>query len=134
MCPDSHGNQLVTPVILNTFSEFKNASTYKILNTKIPRNIPGNPKVGCSVWTVPACMTNDPHYTTFDGQVFEYMGTSPYTYVKPCSGTAPAPFSYFEVKAKNELLGTESQLVVTVVLQSAISRFLIAKNLFESLY
>lgn len=63
----------------------------------------GNPFKGCSIKTVEACMSGDPHYQTFDGQYYEYMGTCPYTFVKPCTESALSPYEYFEVKAKNEL-------------------------------
>uniref|UniRef100_A0A0M3ISZ1 EGF-like domain-containing protein n=1 Tax=Ascaris lumbricoides TaxID=6252 RepID=A0A0M3ISZ1_ASCLU len=62
----------------------------------------GDPWKGCSMKTVKSCMSGDPHYTTFDGQGFDYMGTCPYVFVEPCNATLPKPYNYFSVKAKNE--------------------------------
>uniref|UniRef100_A0A915AFR0 Uncharacterized protein n=1 Tax=Parascaris univalens TaxID=6257 RepID=A0A915AFR0_PARUN len=62
----------------------------------------GDPWKGCLTKTVKSCMSGDPHYTTFDGQGFDYMGTCPYIFVEPCNATLPKPYNYFSVKAKNE--------------------------------
>uniref|UniRef100_F1KVG8 Zonadhesin n=1 Tax=Ascaris suum TaxID=6253 RepID=F1KVG8_ASCSU len=63
----------------------------------------GDPFVDCSQRTVTALISGDPHYRTFDGCHFDYMGTCPYYFVVPCNGTLPEPFGRFIIKAKNIL-------------------------------
>ncbi|VDM40137.1 unnamed protein product [Toxocara canis] len=70
----------------------------------------GDPWKGCTMKTVSACMSGDPHYTTFDGQHFDYMGTCPYVFVEPCNNTLPKPYNYFSVKAKNERPSPQSHV------------------------
>jgi hypothetical protein len=40
--------------------------------------------VSCEFRTKQACMSGDPHYTTFDGTYFHYMGTCPMYVMKAC--------------------------------------------------
>ncbi|KHN83259.1 IgGFc-binding protein [Toxocara canis] len=66
-----------------------------------PMGFTGNPRVSCAQRTVTASMVGDPHYTTFDGRSFDYMGLCPHYFVVPCNDTLPPPFGRFVVKAKN---------------------------------
>uniref|UniRef100_A0AC35EZ82 Uncharacterized protein n=1 Tax=Panagrolaimus sp. PS1159 TaxID=55785 RepID=A0AC35EZ82_9BILA len=78
-----------------------NATCTIFNNKKICTCLPGytgNPNVACNIRTKTACVSGDPHYTTFDGAVFDYMGTCPYYLMKPCNSNS------FSVIATNALL------------------------------
>ncbi|CAD6185210.1 unnamed protein product [Caenorhabditis auriculariae] len=59
--------------------------------------------LGCTAKTVQSCCNGDPHCTTFDGLHYDYQGTCPYVFSQPCK-TLSAPYSYYSVRAKNELV------------------------------
>uniref|UniRef100_A0A914E2E6 VWFD domain-containing protein n=1 Tax=Acrobeloides nanus TaxID=290746 RepID=A0A914E2E6_9BILA len=64
----------------------------------------GNPfdmKDGCRTFVVTASMWGDPHYTTFDGQKFDWHGICPYIYSMNCKPGNIAPYEDFKVKARN---------------------------------
>uniref|UniRef100_A0AC34GQ79 Uncharacterized protein n=1 Tax=Panagrolaimus sp. ES5 TaxID=591445 RepID=A0AC34GQ79_9BILA len=59
-----------------------NAECYVISHRKICQCLPGytgNPDTpeGCTLRTKKASLVTDPHFTTFDGTIFDYMGTCP---------------------------------------------------------
>ncbi|XP_010128119.1 PREDICTED: IgGFc-binding protein-like, partial [Chlamydotis macqueenii] len=59
---------------------------------------------GCSPESDLTCWaTGDPHYQTFDGKTFDFMGTCTYTLTKTCDPDPTLPV--FSVKAKNEHRG-----------------------------
>jgi hypothetical protein len=64
----------------------------------------GNPfdmKDGCRTFVATASMWGDPHYTTFDGQKFDWHGICPYIYSMNCKPGNIAPYEDFKVKARN---------------------------------
>ncbi|XP_067172896.1 IgGFc-binding protein-like [Apteryx mantelli] len=64
--------------------------------------VKGNPT--CVKDTESICWaTGDPHYRTFDGKNFDFMGTCTYTLSKTCTSDASLPV--FSVEAKNENRG-----------------------------
>jgi len=48
-----------------------------------------------------------PHYITFDGYRFHFMGECKYVFTRPCSPGTTLP--YFEVLSQNEYRGTRSR-------------------------
>lgn len=64
--------------------------------------VDGQPK--CVQETFSTCWaTGDPHYRTFDGQPFDFMGTCTYTLTKTCDPDPTLPV--FSIEAKNEHRG-----------------------------
>uniref|UniRef100_A0A914YTX4 Uncharacterized protein n=1 Tax=Panagrolaimus superbus TaxID=310955 RepID=A0A914YTX4_9BILA len=69
-----------------------NAECYVIHHKKICQCLPGytgspDTPEGCTLRTKKASLVTDPHYTTFDGTIFDYMGTCPYYVMKACDPT-----------------------------------------------
>ncbi|XP_057286893.1 IgGFc-binding protein-like [Pezoporus wallicus] len=64
--------------------------------------VDGQPK--CVQETFSTCWaTGDPHYRTFDGKPFDFMGTCTYTLTKTCDPDPTMPI--FSIEAKNEHRG-----------------------------
>lgn len=53
--------------------------------------------------TASCSLSGDPHYQTFDGHYYDFMGTCTYTIVKTC--TADRALPAFTVEVKNENRG-----------------------------
>uniref|UniRef100_UPI00398EC30B zonadhesin, like n=1 Tax=Pristiophorus japonicus TaxID=55135 RepID=UPI00398EC30B len=72
--------------------------------------------------------SGDPHYTTFDNEVHQFMGTCTYTLSKLCSTSAG--LTYFRVTASNEHRGRNKQVsyVKAVHVEAYDHRVTIMKN------
>lgn len=73
---------------------------------KIPTCVPVQAKVSC--WAM-----GDPHYHTFDGRNYDFMGTCTYVMAKKCAKGDDLP--YFEVLAQNEHRGNRRVSYVALV-------------------
>ncbi|KAM9427209.1 uncharacterized protein ACWYII_018907 [Salvelinus alpinus] len=60
---------------------------------------------------------SNPHYSTFDGANFRFVGPCTYVLTRVCSPSAPSetPLSHFSVEVKNELRGNSSVSAVQQV-------------------
>uniref|UniRef100_A0AC34GX29 Uncharacterized protein n=1 Tax=Panagrolaimus sp. ES5 TaxID=591445 RepID=A0AC34GX29_9BILA len=52
-----------------------------------PMGYTGDPRYGCNVKIARGCIRGDPHYSTFDGSYYTYMGTCPYTITQTYDGS-----------------------------------------------
>lgn len=73
-----------------------------------PTCVPKPPAVGVTCWAM-----GDPHYRTFDGRKYDFMGTCAYTMAKNCEKESDLP--YFEVVAENENRGNKRVSFVALV-------------------
>ncbi|KAK0394249.1 hypothetical protein QR680_000651 [Steinernema hermaphroditum] len=67
----------------------------------------GDPKKGCKK-SSNSGGNGDPHYHTLDGTYYDYHGTCPYFFSKPCKPSSSS--SYYVVKAKNKLYNPRSSV------------------------
>lgn len=71
-----------------------------------PTCVPKPTGVGATCWAM-----GDPHYRTFDGKNYNFMGTCAYTMAKNCGSDLP----YFAVHAQNENRGNKRVSFVALV-------------------
>jgi hypothetical protein len=90
ICPDNtSGDQCETilscdPPHLCGTDAICTVANHKI-NCDCPYGYTGNANVSCNLQTRQACLVTDPHFRTFDGASFDYMGTCPYYVMKACN-------------------------------------------------
>uniref|UniRef100_A0A914WIQ5 VWFD domain-containing protein n=1 Tax=Plectus sambesii TaxID=2011161 RepID=A0A914WIQ5_9BILA len=101
-CPDNtHGDNCETLLQCTETSCSANSDCFvrnHQLNCVCKAGFTADPNGVCTIKMRQACMSGDPHYTTFDGLTFDYQGTCPYTVTQPC-GYDIDP--YFSIKAQN---------------------------------
>lgn len=73
-----------------------------------PTCVPKPTGLGVNCWAM-----GDPHYKTFDGKKYDFMGTCAYTMAKNCEKRSDLP--YFEVIAQNENRGSKRVSFVALV-------------------
>jgi hypothetical protein len=82
-CPDAYsGTYCEHHITCNPNDCGPNAACTVFNHNKVcscPLGYTGDPRFGCNVKISRGCIRGDPHYTTFDGSSFTYMGTCPYT-------------------------------------------------------
>lgn len=83
------------------------ANTVCQMKGENPTCVP-KPEVGVTCWAM-----GDPHYRTFDGKKYDFMGTCAYTMAKNCEKGSDLP--YFEVLAQNENRGNKRVSFVALV-------------------
>ena len=52
-----------------------------------PPGTSGDPLVSCDLRSKQACLSGDPHFTTFDGTTFDYQGSCPYYIMTSCNSS-----------------------------------------------
>lgn len=56
---------------------------------------------GCDAPTAFAGASGDPHYVSFDGNVFDYQGTCPYIFSMNCKKGNLAPYEDYRIEARS---------------------------------
>lgn len=86
---------------------------FLLLDVKIITEKPSLPSEQSSLQFTTCWAMGDPHYSTFDGRRFDFMGTCTYVIAKNC--TADNNLQGFEVLAENENRGNRRVSYVGMV-------------------
>jgi hypothetical protein len=101
-CLDAYsGKHCETHITCGPHDCGKNASCNVFNHNKVcscPIGYSGDPRYSCNVKTSRACIRGDPHYSTFDGSYYTYMGTCPYIITQTFDKT-------FSITGYNEFRG-----------------------------
>ena len=88
-CPDNYAGEYC-----QTLVECKNDTCgvdaiCNVYNHKTVCSCPfgttGDPSIACNYNVSQGCLSGDPHYVSFDGLRYDYMGTCEYYAAKPCN-------------------------------------------------
>uniref|UniRef100_A0A914X2L2 VWFD domain-containing protein n=1 Tax=Plectus sambesii TaxID=2011161 RepID=A0A914X2L2_9BILA len=111
ICPENtHGNNCETLLKCTDTSCSANSDCFvqnRQLNCVCKVGFTTGPNGMCTIKTRQGCTLGGPHYTTFDGLTFDYLGTCPYIVTQPC-GYDVNP--YFTIRAQNKPYGYNARV------------------------